>query len=67
MLKVKFFPLTRHEAPCESGAITPQILNLGSGLRYVVNFTPWPIYLRESFSVTNKIKGCLGPGTVLTF
>jgi hypothetical protein len=36
----------RHEDEWESGCIDPRILDLGTSWRWVVSFTPRPIYLR---------------------
>jgi hypothetical protein len=37
----------RHEVIWESGCIHPHFLDLGTSWRWVVSFTPLPLYLRE--------------------
>jgi hypothetical protein len=34
----------RHEGMLESGGIAPRILDPGTKCRWVVSFTPWPLY-----------------------
>jgi hypothetical protein len=49
MVKVKFplcFWAPRHGGVLESGGIAPRILDLGTRWRWVVSFTPRPLYSR---------------------
>jgi hypothetical protein len=48
-----------------SGDIAPPILDLDTRWRWVVRFTPRPIYLRESVTDTHWIGGWVGPTAVL--
>jgi hypothetical protein len=48
-----------------SRGVAPLILNLSTRWRWVVNFTPWPLYLRERTPGTYLIEGCVGPRVVL--
>jgi hypothetical protein len=47
-VKVKLFPCFKraphHEGILGSGGIAPHILDLGTRCRWVVSFTPWPLY-----------------------
>jgi hypothetical protein len=43
-----------------SGGIAPRILDLGTRLRWVVSFTPRPLYPRERASGTHWIGGWVG-------
>jgi len=45
-----------------SGGIAPCILNLGTGCRWVVSFTPRPFYAWGSVPGTHWIRGWVGPG-----
>jgi hypothetical protein len=48
-----------------SGGIAPRILNLGTRWRWVVSFTPRPLYPRERAPGTDWIGGWVGPRAVL--
>ena len=43
-----------------SRGIAPLILNLSTRYICVVNFTPWPLYLREVNPVTHRTGGWVG-------
>jgi hypothetical protein len=41
--------------------MTPLILNLGTGWKWVVNFTPWPLHPGEGTTDTHWIRGWVDP------
>ena len=43
----------------ENKNIAPLILNVGSSRRWVVSFTPRPLYPREENICTQRIAGCI--------
>jgi hypothetical protein len=56
--------LTEHHAMkvyWESRCIVPRILNRGTRLRWVVSFTPQPLYFQGSSPVIHWIGGLVGP------
>jgi hypothetical protein len=54
----KFVAVHILKAYRRSGCIAPHMFNFGAGWKRVVNFTPRPLYTRESISVpTNREKG----------
>jgi hypothetical protein len=60
--------LTKHhtmKAYWGSGRIGPHILNLGTRWRWMVSFTPWPLYHRERAPGTHWIGGWVWPRAVL--
>jgi len=48
------------------GGVAPFILNLGTRLRRVVNFTPWPPYPQEGMPVPIDYKAGWAPQSVWT-
>jgi hypothetical protein len=50
LLKGKFVPALRHGGVLGSGCIDPRFLDLGTSLRWVVSFTPRPLYSRGKSS-----------------
>jgi hypothetical protein len=54
----------RHEV-WESGCIVPPIRDLGSSLRWVVSFTPRPLYFRGKGFRAHWTGGWVSPGTCL--
>ena len=54
-MSVKFIPVHTIKAYSSSETIVSVILNLGTGLWWVVSFVPWPFYLRYLV-----IGGCVG-------
>jgi hypothetical protein len=48
-----------------SDCIDPRILDLGTSWRWVVSFTPRPLYLRRKSPGTHWVGGWVGPGTGL--
>jgi hypothetical protein len=60
--------LTKHHAMktyWRSGGIAPRILDLGTRWRWVVSFTPRPLYPRERAPGAHWIGGWVGPKAVL--
>jgi len=49
------------KAYCESGGIAPRILHLGTTGRWVVSFTPQPLYRHGEAPGTHLIRGWVGP------
>jgi hypothetical protein len=68
-VKVKSLCLTNQalcqEGVWESGCIDPCFLELGTSWRWVVSFTPQPLYPRERATGTHWIGGWVGPRTGL--
>jgi hypothetical protein len=48
-----------------SGGIASHILGVGTRLRWVVSFTPWPLYLQGKSLGTHWIGGWVGARAVL--
>jgi hypothetical protein len=70
IIKVKYLSLCfnwapRHEGVLGSGGIAPRILDLGTIWRWVVSFTPRPLYPKERAPGTHWIGGWVGPRAVL--
>jgi hypothetical protein len=55
----------RHEGVWVSGCIDPHFLDLCTSWRWVVSFTPWPLYLRERAPGTHCIGGWVDPRACL--
>jgi hypothetical protein len=58
------FYLTQHQAMkayWESGGIAPCILDIGTSWRWLVSFTPRPLYPRERAPYTHWTRGWVGP------
>jgi hypothetical protein len=53
--------LLLHEVVCGSGCIDPHFLDLSISWRWVVSFTPRPLYPRERAPGTHWIGGWVGP------
>jgi hypothetical protein len=51
----------RHEDVWGSGCIDPRFLDLGTSWRWVVSFTPRPLYPRERAPGTHWIRGWVNP------
>jgi hypothetical protein len=54
-------PCTRHKGVWGNKVIALLILNLGTRLRWEVNFTPQPLYSSERASGIHEIGDCVGP------
>jgi len=52
---------SRHEDVTGSGVIAPRILNLGVWWRWLVSFTPRPLYHGQRGPGTHLIGGWVGP------
>jgi hypothetical protein len=55
------------KAYLRNGSIAPRILDLGTRWRWVVSFTPRPLYPqgKRRNSVTHWLGGCVGPRSIL--
>jgi hypothetical protein len=51
----------RHEGVLKGGGIALRILDLGTRWRWVVSFTPQPLYTKEGVPGTHSIGGWMGP------
>jgi hypothetical protein len=56
----KVIQLIKHYA-MKSGGIDPRLLDLDTSLRWVISFTPRPLYTRERDRGTHWIGGWVGP------
>ena len=56
-------PCASPESLLRSGGMAPRIINCGN--RWVVRFTPWPLYRTTTVTSTRRIIGWVGPTVYL--
>jgi hypothetical protein len=54
-------PCASPESLLRSGNIASRIPNCGNRWRWVVSFTPWPLYPTATVTNTRRITGWVGP------